>query len=203
MKLEERLHDALSAYRDQITVSPDLLGRIETRVERRRTWSSPQGFRPLAIAMVVVAILALSIAVLRSTGGDHGASEAAAHRATVDGADRTCLELDRALGAAQIVFETPAAYESVSAARADIAHAAADRIRRTEATARDRTRVVAAIADFEAAAHAADRARAAAARGDLAGARGEFEQFDRGISSGRTELGALGAERCNEEDPAR
>jgi hypothetical protein len=143
-------------------------------------------------------MVAVSVAVLRASGSD-GNSEAAAHQATVTAAGRTCDALTRALTEERIIFDTPSAYESVAAARADIARAAADRLRRTDAGGDDRPRVVSAIANFEAAAHQADLARAAATRGDLDGARGEFDRFDGAIARGRGDLAAMGAPRCNEE----
>jgi hypothetical protein len=203
MNVEERLHDALSAYRAQVTVSPSLLGRIEAQAEGRASWWSPRTMRPVLAALVVIAVLAISVAVLRGTGSDGGDAEAASHRATVVAAGRTCSEIDRALAEARIVFDTPAAYASVAAKRADIATAAADRTRRLDPTAADRTRVTSAIANFGAAANQAALARAAAERGDLDAARGEFDRFDVAIGNGRSDLAALGARHCEQEEPAR
>ena len=195
MNVEERLHDALSAYREQVTVSPQLLGRIEAQLEPRRAWTSPRAFRPVAIALVVVAVIAISVAVLRSTGSD-GNSDAASHQTTVTGADRACVAIARALADKRIVFQTAAAYESVAAARVDIADSAADRIRRLDPPDRDLAHADSAIAHLEAAATSADRARLAAQRDDLDAARDEFTRFDDSIARARFDLAALGATRC-------
>ena len=197
MNVEERLHDALSAYRAQVTVSPQLLARIEARIEPRHAWWNPRVVRQLAIAIVVVALLAASIAVLQRAGSD-GGSDAASHQTTVTGADRTCIAVTRALAQKRIVFETAAAYESVAAARVDIANAAADRARRLEPPARDLAHVDSAIANFEAAAGAAERAGAAAQQGDLGAARGEFTRFDSATERAQSDLAALGAARCTQ-----
>ena len=197
MNVDERLHDALSAYREQVTVSPQLLGRIEARLEPRHAWSSSRVLRPLAVAVIVVALLVASIAVLRSTGSG-GDSDAAAHQTTVTGADRACVAVTRALAQKRIVFETAAAYETVAAARVDIARAAAERIRRLDAPARDIAHTDSAIANFETAAGAAERARVAAQRNDLDGARGEFSRFDGAIERAQSDLAAVGAARCTQ-----
>jgi len=198
MNVEVRLQDALDAYRAQVTVSPDLLGRIETRVERRPAWPNPRVLRPVAIALVVIAMIAVSIAVLRSTTSGDGGS-AAAHQRTVAGADRTCDALTSGIAGARIVFETPTAYASVAATRADLARAAAARLRRINASAADRSNLTSAIAHFGAAADQAERARAAAQGGDLAAARGEFDGFDGAIARARDDLVAMGATRCQPE----
>jgi hypothetical protein len=204
MTVDERLHDALSAYREQVTVSPYLLGRIEARLDERREprWNT-RALRPIAIAIVVVAMIAISIAVLRGAGTNGSDTDAASHRATVTTAARTCTGIDRALAQARIVFNTPAAYASVAAERADLAEAAADRMRRLDPTEADFTRVTSAIANFAAAAKAAGFAQAAAQRGDLDAARDEFSRFDGAIDSGRSDLAALGAARCEQEAPGR
>jgi hypothetical protein len=149
------------------------------------------------VALIVVALLVASIAVLRSTGSG-GNSDAAAHQTTVTGADRTCIAVTRALAQKRIVFETAAAYESVAGARVDIARAAAERIRRLDAPARDIPRTDSAIANFGAAAGAAERARVAAQRNDLDVARGEFTRFDAAIEHAQSDLAALGAARCTQ-----
>jgi hypothetical protein len=202
MNVEERLHDALSAYREQITVSPQLLGRIEARVEPRPAWSSTRAFRPVAIALVVAAMIAISVAVLRGASSN-GDTEAASHRATVAAARGTCDDIARSLAQARIVFDTSAAYASVAGARADLAEAAADRMRRLDPTTTDRTRVTSAVANFGAAGVHAKQAQAAAERGDLDAARGEFTRFDGAIENGQLDLAELGAKQCTLEEPGR
>jgi hypothetical protein len=195
MNVDDRLYDALSAYREQVTVSPDLLGRIEARLERRPAWPNARMLRPIAIAVVVVAVLAVSVVALRSaTSG--GGSDAAAHQRAITAADRTCDTLTRALADARVVFETPSAYESVAAARADIAGVAAERVRRIKASGGDREHLTAAIAYLQLAVTQAERAKAAATSGDLDRARDGFAQYDGAIERGRAELVLLGATGC-------
>ncbi len=201
MNVEERLQDALSAYRTHVTVSPQLLARIEARIEPRHAWWNPRVVRQLAVAIVVVVLLATSIAVLQRAGS--GGSDAASHQTTVTGADRTCIAVARALAEKRIVFETAAAYESVAAARVDIANAAADRVRRLGPPARDLAHVDSAIANFESAADAADRARVAARRGDLDAARDEFTRFDGAIERAQIDLATIGAARCTQQGGTR
>jgi hypothetical protein len=197
MNVEDRLYDALSVYREQVAVSPGLLGRIETNLERRSAWSRERVLRPVAVALVVLAVLAVSVFALR-TASDGGSSEAAVHQRAITGANRTCDTLTRALADARVVLETPSAYESVAGARADIAGVAAERIRRIKATGGDREHLAAAIAYLQLAATNAQRAKTAAASGDLIRAREGFTQYDGAIERGRAELVLLGATGCHE-----
>ena len=194
MTIEERLTDALSAYREQPEPPPELWERIEART-RRRTWGRAPWVLAAAAVLVIVALVGASIAqrsddTHQLTAGDVTKEQFVAR------ANQQCEDFTKRLDSARVVFPTATGYAVVADQLLQIARDALIEAEGAVVPA-ELSATAAAIADqLRLAVAAAERARTSADAGDIAAAEAEFRAYEEAISRVGTRLVAEGAESC-------
>lgn len=200
MTTEDRLRDAMAAYRDQARAPDRLLDEIQVRAGRR----TPPG-RVLVGVAAALLVLVVGLAVALRADGESTSvgSGRRTHADLLAQAEESCAQIQRSIEQASPVFQTPAAYAVVADQRLAIAQSALLRIEAFPRSPDTSWRVEAAAGQIRSAITAAERASQHARGGDLSGARAALLEYEAAMARSGAQLASIGASGCaapTEED---
>lgn len=193
MSIEDRLRDALGEYRSQMSVSPDLLDRIEEQTNQR---SRTPVLLSIAAAIVVTVLVASAILLSGGTDGARVASNDVNRKTFLAAADQLCVRTNEDLREINVVFGTPTALAVASQQGIELARTALRRLEDLRAPRTGRTALGNARRAALDAIVAATAAKEAADDGDVGRADRSLRDFRGAMDGIGVELAAAGAKKC-------